>query len=240
LKIGVCWMLTPNDSGLDGEKTDYLKDQKRETFRHLDSGLYDFLRRKVHGHENELKSRNVKHFSDTHFPKSQFFSEVLTDSAAERQSYFQRMWDNFQSSEVDLIFFDPDDGMANNNQPKRPKKPGHKGTAKKLFREEVSQSLDNGSSVLLYQHFDHLSKRKVFVPRIGKELAGMTDAKRSYSFWTPHLVFFLVPLRRHSKAISNVVENVRASDWTIAGGCPTSKENGRRHILVGEHSETTA
>ena len=52
LRIGVCWMLTPNDSGPDGKKTEYLDDRNRDEWQCYDHELYEFLRRKVHGHES--------------------------------------------------------------------------------------------------------------------------------------------------------------------------------------------
>ena len=132
LTIGVCWMLTRNDSGPDGKKTEYLDDDKQEAWKHLDSDLYKVLRHKVHGHETDPTSRNVKHFTDSQLPSAQFFADILTDDVTERQNYFQRMWDKFVANQVALIFFDPDDGLANNNNPMNPKRPGHKGSSKKL------------------------------------------------------------------------------------------------------------
>jgi hypothetical protein len=137
---------------------------------------------------------------------------------------------------VDFIFFDPDDGLASNDTPKKAKKPGHKNSSKKLFRDEVKTTLRMRFSVLLYQHFDHLNERQEFVSRLGGELAGMTKAEMSYSFWTPHLVFFLVPTREHAERISKAVDRVRRSDWAKEGSCPTCDTNGRRQIRVDGHT----
>ncbi len=234
LRVGVCWMLTPNDTRPDGEKTEYLDDDRREEWRHFDSNLYDFLRLKVHGHESEPKSRDVRNLTTTQLPHAEFYSEVVSDAKDKREAYFREMWSQFAKSQADLIFFDPDDGLANNNTSQSPLKKGHKDSAKKLFRDEVGESLKRGFVVLLYQHFDRTSRSQL-VTRLGCELAGMTTARQCFSFWTPHVVFFLVPPGKHLDKIANAVDRVRASEWTTANSCPTSRKNDKRHILVGVH-----
>jgi hypothetical protein len=234
LRIGFCWMLTPNDTGPDGEKTEYLDDARQDTWRCYDPELYDFLRIKVHGHEDEPSSRDVTNLTVAHIPGGEFYSRILPDSNVDRGEYFKGMWSQFTDSKVDLIFFDPDDGLANNNVSQSPLKKGHRGSAKKLFRDEVQNSLSNGFSVILYQHFDRTS-REGLVSRIGVELAGMTAEKQCYSFWTPHVAFFLIPHSRHSKQVKAAVERVRSSAWAQPNSCRTSRKNDKRHIHVGEH-----
>ena len=144
LRIGVCWMLTPNDTRPDGEKTQYLDDDRRNEWRHFDPDLYDFLRLKVHGHETEPKSRDVRNLTATHLPHGDFYPAILSDSKADRESYFEQMWKQFEEWQTHLIFFDPDDGFANNGVSQSPLKKGHKDSAKKLFRDEVRDSLTKG------------------------------------------------------------------------------------------------
>src|SRR3954464_1849408 len=64
LRIGVCWMLTPDDHRPDGEKTKYLNPRSERNWRSLDPILYEFLQRKVNGHESEVASRDVAHFDE--------------------------------------------------------------------------------------------------------------------------------------------------------------------------------
>ncbi len=236
-RIGVCWMLTPNDTGPDGEKTQYVEDERRGEWRHYDPELYDFLRRKVHGHETEQRSRDVANLTAVHLPRGDFYPAILSDSKNDREKYFEGMWKQFTDTKIELIFFDPDDGLANNGVSQSPMKKGHRNSAKKLFRDEVQDSLAKGFSVILYQHFDRTS-REGLVSRIGIELAKMTAAKQSYSFWTPHVAFFLVPHHKHSDQVKAAVERVRSSVWAQRNGCPTSHTNDKRHILVGEHKAT--
>ena len=212
VKIGVCWMLT-NDkpTSPDGQKTAYLGDDKQQEWRNFDRKLYDFLRCTVHSHETESESRNVIHFNDELLPNGRFWAEPLGDEKEGRDGYFKSMWDEFGEEHIDLIFFDPDDGLANNSKSQTPLEKGHKGSSKKLFRDELAGSLQKGFSVLLYQQFDR-TKRGEFVQRLGSELARVTDAQSAYSFWTPHVVFswfqskltlisFFLPLRMCARVL---------------------------------------
>ena len=237
MRIGVCWMLTPNDHGLDGKKTEYLHKKNASKFERFDSELYRFLRKIVHGHETDERARNVKHFNKKHLHGGSFWLRNLKDEEASRRGYFNGMWDKFTSEKVHLVFFDPDNGLANNNRSKRELKKGHKNSCKKLFRDEVEATLSRNMSVLFYQHFDMNSKHRDQVRRLGEEMANMTDCKRSYSFWTPHTVFFLIPLKKHLKLISSAVKRVTESPWSAERSAPTSKGNDCRQILVDEHPQ---
>ncbi len=224
LRIGVCWMLTPNDTRPDGEKTQYLDDQQLEQWRHYDPPMYDFLRRKVHGHETEPKSRDIKNLTSKQLPNASFFTDVLKDAKDDRKLYFETMWERFAASNSQLIFFDPDDGLANNNSPKTPLKKGRKNSSKKLFRDEVQETLQRGFSVLLYQHFDR-TNRSELVERLGTELAEMPGSSTAYSFWTPHVLFLLAAHSNHQQEIEAAVTRVSESSWCQENSAPTSKSN---------------
>ena len=234
IHIGVCWMLTPDDEGPDGGKTEYLQDDKEAAYRHYDPTLYDFLKLRVHGHEIEKASRNVEYFDATRLQHGRFWDQIVQDAVDDRQQYFDAMWTSFGERDIQLIFFDPDDGLANNHNPQHPLQSGHNNSAKKLFRDEVTASLDKGFSVLFYQHFDR-TPRGELVAQLGVELAGMTNAATGYSFWTPHVVFFLVPHSNHSNELADAVGRVEASDWTANLSARTSRTNGQRQITVTQH-----
>jgi hypothetical protein len=46
-KIGVCWMLTPNDGRADGNMRTYLDEGATSEWRHYDEALYDLLASEV-------------------------------------------------------------------------------------------------------------------------------------------------------------------------------------------------
>lgn len=69
-RIGVCWMLTPDDGGVDGGKLAYLGQPER--FRNFDPELFDVLahaasepgRRRLHTIEDSGAIRNAIYHND--------------------------------------------------------------------------------------------------------------------------------------------------------------------------------
>src|SRR5437764_94564 len=71
VKIGVCWMLTCDDQGSDGEKTGYLRDPQK--WRAHDPELFDLLEGLVHGGEERLLGRVE---SSGIIPGATYFDEI--------------------------------------------------------------------------------------------------------------------------------------------------------------------
>lgn len=231
MRIGVCWMLTPDDRSPDGKKTGYLKQKNRSNWRRFAPDLYDFLQRKVHGHETEQASRNVSHFNDRLLPNSVFWNDKLTDGEANRIEYFKKMWNRFGSEKVDLIFFDPDNGLANNGASATPRSKGRKESCKFLFRDEVCESLKREMSVLVYQHFDR-TPRKKFIKRIAGDLMHAVAVEQVFAFVTPNVVFFLIPHPKHQEMLSGAAQSVMDGPWSAENSCKTSCTTEKRQILV--------
>jgi hypothetical protein len=235
IRMGVCWMLTPDDEGPDGKKTHYLDDSKRTKWRAFDPQLYDVLRTKVKGHETEPQSRDVKHFDESLLPNSVAWGQVLNDSASDRESYFDGMWSKFSAEGVQLVFFDPDDGLANIGTAKTPMKKGHKNSAKKIFKDEVETTFRNGFSALLYQHFVR-KERKQFTGDLARNLKALLGAPAAFSFSTPHVLFLLLPHPDHHRLLCQRSQAVEDSAWSAARGCKSSKATDGRQILVQRHT----
>jgi hypothetical protein len=100
LKLGVCWMLTPDDSSGDGRKTDYLK--KPTLWRGHDSELFDHLRESVL-HEGV---RNVAAIQQ--LIPADYVSSLVPE---ERQARVEWMRAALQGVRPDVWFFDPDNGI---------------------------------------------------------------------------------------------------------------------------------
>jgi hypothetical protein len=229
LPIGVCWMLTPDDERTDGEKIEYLEPKHSGKYRFFDPDLYDSLQNKLAN-----GSRNIGHFDSSLLPNSSFWSKVISDDASERSKYFSEAYDWFSQNKSELVFYDPDDGLANLGKSKHPMKPSKKYSSKKIFSDEIKTTIHKGMSVLLYQHFIRETREK-FVARLGKQLASYTAAQTCFSFWTPHVVFFLIPTKPHLSKVSTAVDRVAASEWCKENSCKTSKSNGKKQISCGKH-----
>lgn len=237
LRIGVCWMLTPNDKRPDGKKTEYLQKKNRKVWSRFDPELYDFLHCTLNGHKSDQACRDVSHFDEKLLADAVFWKNMLTDKDIERAEYFRRMWEQFRCEKVNLIFFDPDNGLANNGKSTTPRKKRHKNSSKFLFRDELCESLRQEMSVLVYQHFGR-TKRACFIQRLTDDLMQLVDADRAFSFVTPHVVFFLIPHSRHQEMLSGAARAVNDSPWSTENSCRTSATTKRRQILVQSHEPT--
>lgn len=100
IRIGVCWMLTPDDGGVDGGKLTYL--QRPERHRPLDPELFDIL---DHAASTPERRRLATIEDSGAILGALYHNDQLPDDLAERRVFMSRCADAFR--EVDLIFFDP-------------------------------------------------------------------------------------------------------------------------------------
>jgi hypothetical protein len=199
LRLGVCWMLTPDDTKNDGSQTGYLEAPER--WRAYNPRLFDFLLACVY----KPGARNVSSVElPSLLPGAQFCSEVLTDSSTQRQSYFSEMLKRF--SGADLIFFDPDNGFEIDSVPF-----GKRNSSKYLYWSEVSKAFAAKHSILVYQHFPREERNK-FAASLAAKLRGSTGGAEVYSFRTRHVIFVLVPRREHIVHFRHVAARV-AVEW---------------------------
>ncbi|MFN7878225.1 MAG: hypothetical protein ACK5PB_23100 [Pirellula sp.] len=212
IRIGVCWMLTAADNFPDASKTEYLQDTLENAFRPFDPLLYDYLKRLIHKHETEITSRNVKHLDANLLPYSAFWAEELSESMDKRNKYFGEMWFKFEQEEVDLIYFDPDDGLGSYAERASSIRSCDTLSSKKLFREDVRETLEKGFSLLIRQPIKRLH-RENYVATLGLELAKMTNSAVTYSFWTFNEAFLLIPHPNKLDKLKQAVERVANSPW---------------------------
>jgi hypothetical protein len=183
-KIGVCWMLTPDDKRSDGRFIRYLK--QADVWRSYDPMLFDHLARSV----DIDHVRNVQQAASSMIlPFTSFYSKLLTDQPEERRKYFSEMSDKF--AKMETVFFDPDNGLEVKSKPS-----GKKDSSKYLYWNEVIEAFSNGHSILVYQHFGR-ENRGTFVARIEMAFQSRLKPSAVYSFRTPRVVFFLASQRRH-------------------------------------------
>lgn len=196
IRTAICWMLTPDDSGNEGSRTDYLNQPKK--WRHFDPELYDHLVvgkriRSVQAIESEKILKNCR-----------FFSDILNDNSKKRCLYFEGF--SRISSGSDLVFFDPDKGLEVKSIPY-----GRKSSSMYLYWREVVRFFTLGHSLLIYQHFPRM-QRNQFILKTIKELANHTCFSTIYSFCTSNVVFLLVPQARHLEFFQNTAKVVNR-DW---------------------------
>jgi len=179
-KISVCWSLTEDDTRTDGGRTRYLADPRK--WRSLDPDLFDFVREQVIGRG----VRSVDSISGASvISNCRFFTELLLDDLATRDSYFERFFQFARGS--DLTFFDPDNGLGITAIER-----GKRNSSKYIYPCEIEQAWQNGHSVLFYQHFPR-QPRGAFLKRLADSLSHLPGLQSVYFFVTSHVVFVLLP-----------------------------------------------
>lgn len=189
-RIGVCWMLTPPDGRSDGNKLAYL--QQPERHGHVDPELFDILAHAA----TEPDRRRLATIEDSDvIPSAVYHNELLPDDLVGRHAFMGRCAYEFR--DVDLIFFDPDNGLEVPSLPK-----GRKNSSKYLYMDEVAAFYASAKSLLIYQHFPRV-ERAMFLARSAERLRAAAPGASLWAFTTAHVVFLLLlhpdsPTRLHS------------------------------------------
>lgn len=176
--IGVCWMLTPEDGGMDGRKLAYIR--QPEQHRRFDPELFDILAHAA----SEPDRRRLQTIEDSGaIAGALYYNETLPDDAAGRVAFIERCALQFRDAE--LVFFDPDNGL----EVSLPK--GRKNSSKYLYLDEVAAFYEAGKSLLIYQHFPHV-ERSAFMVQRTQQLRGIAPGCAVWAFTTAHVAFFLL------------------------------------------------
>jgi hypothetical protein len=195
IRTGICWMLTGPDGRSDGEMLAYLDNP--EGFRPFAPHLFDLLHQCVRVKRNRHTSWLEASIC---LPSTNYFSSLIPDDHRKRKSYFARMLRRF--ADVELIFFDPDNGFEIKSKPI-----GRKGSSKYLSWCELQQTFDAGHSVLVYQHFPRENRTR-YIKRLASTILERTTADAVFTFRTPRVVFFLASRPEHLRYFDEQVEAI--------------------------------
>ena len=133
-----------------------------------------------------------------------FFNPILEDDAVKREQYFSNMYKLFQG--VDLIFFDPDNGLEIKS-----KSLGQKDSSKYLYWSEVVECYKTGQSILIYQHFPR-ENRNTFISSTLESIRTKTGSESTIYFQTSNVAFFLICQDKHSQYFSNKSKTI-SNKW---------------------------
>jgi hypothetical protein len=186
VRIGICWMLTPADGRSDGSLTKYLDQDPLcddpELFAHLkEIGKTDEARRL-----SLIGRRKL-------IPTALYFDEFLSDRIALRRAFFEAASEYL--SRAELIFFDPDNGLAPPSIPR-----GAPNSSKYIYPIEIHEAYHGGHSLMIYQHFAR-EARTAHIDRVAEDLRACAPSAQLWCFWTPHTAFFLIVHSRHTKTL---------------------------------------
>lgn len=183
LQLGICWMMTADDSGRDGNKRQYLNQPQR--WRHFNPALYDELNILLSSH-NSPTIKQIEALSS--LQSFTYFNTYITDNLTERKTYMAQALQRL--NDCDILFFDPDNGLNVSI------KKGNKNSSKYLYRDEVQAFYSTGKSLLIYQHYPRIS-RPLFEQSIANELQELCPASSIHIIASHHVAFFLVLNPKH-------------------------------------------
>ncbi len=195
-RLGVCWMLTGDDSRTDGRKVEYLSSPDK--WREYDAELFDLLCQRVGTGDRRIEAIEQSRC----LPGALFHSDLLTDDRERRISYFREA--ERRLSSANLVFFDPDNGLEVGSC-----RVGNKNSCKYLYWAELESFFHSGRSVIIFQHFIR-EKRTTFIQRLVSELETRLAPGAVFAFRTPHVLFLLASQPSHVDWFRRQIHSLRA------------------------------
>ncbi len=191
--IGVCWMMTPNDARTDGRKIEYLADSAR--WRGYDPKLFDSLAEAVKRQRGVHQIQNFQML-----PNCSFCTDVVPDSQPLRNRWLIRALRKL--SGVDLLFFDPDNGIEVRSTPI-----GNRGSSKFLYWHEIEKAWAQECALLIFQHFPR-QNRAEYVSRLVSELSKHVLGGHVVPLITSNVVYLLAYPQRHKTKARSAVDTI--------------------------------
>jgi len=185
LSLGVVWMRTPNDDRSDGRHIAYLSDPER--WRSYDPPLFDLL---VDSVSSQRRNLSVIERSSLLGEQTVFQGQVLSARADERRAYMKAALTT--SPDKDVLFFDPDNGMAIKST-----RIGRSGSTKFVFDAELDVAWQAGHSLVVYQHLPR-SPRDVWLPQTLQRLSKITSNEAwVWAVYKGHVSFLIMVQPAH-------------------------------------------
>lgn len=184
LRTAVCWLLTHDDNGGDGNHINYLT--QPDKWKVYDTTLFELLEQRV----SKQGIKDIKVIEDSELILNcSFYSEIVDDDITLRQAYFSKFLEFVK--DADLIFYDPDNGLEVKSIPM-----GTKKSSKYLYWSEVKATYESGHSILIYQHFPR-TNRESYISDLVQHFRKTDGIKRVFWYKTRHVVFFLLAQSKH-------------------------------------------
>lgn len=202
LRLGVIWMLTPDDQSSDGGRRGYLEFPERN--RPLDPPLFDALRS-----WEEEGVRGVHAIEQSGLLAATFFSEEFPDDASGRAATMARAVERIEGA--DVVFLDPDNGLQIKSC-----RYGASRSSKFVFWNELRTLWERGHSIVVYQHLTRVNRPVYFAARV-EEFAEALGVKEIVLMRSVGNVFFGAFQPRHRQAFDRLtMELSRAGDSRLS------------------------
>ncbi len=222
LSLGVVWGLNNNvEANNHGQFVKYLMGDPWG-LRQCDPELYDTLKELVEGGD-----RNVRAIRDRGvLPEgTAFFEEPLgppetgSARAKDERLAWRRRWREAAlatTKRADIVFFDPDNGLAGKSVSVR-----SKAAQKYIFIDELAPYIERGQSVVVYQHATR--QKGGIEATVAGWLSRFGDAIRPASAWamTYHRqqarIYFVLSSATHRRTLEECSRELVAGPWGRGG-----------------------
>ena len=217
LRLGVVWYLYPNESSNDdGKFIGYLSEGHRQasSLRNCERSLYEALRCIVMNDRRHIASVRSAGIlpSDTLFhecPLSYPRYMKRCDRQSLRESWLQGALESTEAA--DLVFLDPDNGIAGKVLPWDKKGP------KYVFMDDLESFYSRGQSLVIYHH---LGRHKPAVEQIGslsnalKSRLNLTHAPYALRYRRgTSRVYFIISQEKHGDGLKNRIDAFLQAPW---------------------------
>jgi hypothetical protein len=176
-RLVVAWMLTAADGRTDGRHLSYL--QRPETYRSPDPELFDQLACLLESGERSVAAVEAADI----LPGARFHSDRLDGSQQRRGEWFAKLAASVRPR--DLVFFDPDNGLAVSSVP-----PGRRDSCKYLYWQELRKMLALGGTVCVYQHFPR-RERVAYLRDLSERIRALNDRVDVHAVGSSRVAFIL-------------------------------------------------
>lgn len=190
--LAMCWMLTEDDHGRDGNQLKYL--ERPAKYREVDPGLFDALESLV-----RRGRRSVRDVASTDIlSRARFVDWKLSDDIDERLQYFEIVQEIAPPGS--LLFFDPDNGL----EVKKPK--GHKDSNKYIYWDEIERYAPD-RSLVIFQHWRREKKAKTINDAFSRLEAHLPNHE-AFALAGPRVLLLIAALPAEAKSLLTATRQV--------------------------------
>ena len=202
-RLSICWMLTEDDDGPDGNDIKYHRSPDR--YRDISPAVFDLmkqLRESSPCRVETIAGRKVLP-SGTHF-----YPRVLSDATDDQLDYFDQL--AAQGKSGDLIFFDPDNGMEVKSLPQG--KTSRKRSSKYLYRREFEKVYRDDVGYIVFQHHHRGQKVVQQVKQRLDQFSQWCDGRPTFAVRVPKVSFLVCPTADEYESLRAASEGFSARD----------------------------
>jgi len=183
-RILIVWMKTLGD----GNRIKYLETSK---FKEYNPILFESLKNIIDNNKRKIEEiQNIQSLECCKFINNNLY---ITNNKKERENYFFEV--SKLLKDVDLVFFDPDNGIAPNNKKKK---------NVYLYWDEINEIWNKNIDLLIYQSYRH---EKNFIENIVNCCKKELKMANVFPFKTKYALFILILRKYDDNIINEIKEN---------------------------------